>query len=107
MIVVHGLKNCDSCRKAMKKLAAAGVEARLNDISGGVDNLPTWLDALGAARLINKKSTTWRSLSEEQRALAESDPRRLLSDHPKLIKRPVIETPDGRIHASLEEAGIG
>ena len=104
MIVVHGLKNCDGCRAAMKRLGAAGIDARLNDIgTDGVarETLAHWLAALGAAVLVNRKSATWRGLDDVSRALAEDDPLALLAANPKLIKRPVIETPDGAVHAGL------
>ena len=43
-------------------------------------------------KLVNKASTTWRGLSDEEKARAESDPASLLIANPTLIKRPVIET---------------
>ena len=49
--------------------------------------------AFGAA-LVNRRSTTWRGLSEDERG---ADPVALLGAHPTLIKRPVIERPDGRM----------
>ena len=45
------------------------------------------LVAFGAAAL-NTRSTTWRGLSEEERAQA---PEALLAAHPTLMKRPVID----------------
>lgn len=109
MIIIHGLKNCDSCRAAMKQLKAAGVEAQLNDLSqSGVsrDVVESWLNALGAAALINRKSATWRGLGEEARALADGDPATLLVENPKLIKRPVVESPDGHLSIGLDETRI-
>ncbi|MEM6576840.1 MAG: ArsC/Spx/MgsR family protein, partial [Pseudomonadota bacterium] len=44
--------------------------------------------AAGADTLINRRSTTWRGLSEDERS---TDPQSLLTEHPTLIKRPVIE----------------
>ena len=48
MITVYGIKTCDTCRKAMKWLAAEGIEARFHDFrADGLD--PKALDAWIAA----------------------------------------------------------
>lgn len=94
---LYGLKNCDTCKKALKALEAAGTEVGLIDIRAETDlaaKVPAWLEAVGAQALINTRSTTWRALDEAGRARAETDPMGLLIEHPTLIKRPVIETGD-------------
>lgn len=99
-LTLHGLKNCDTCKKALKALEAAGTPAVFIDIRAEADlaaKLPLWLGAVASDRLINTRSTTWRGLDEAERARAESDPLGLLSDHPTLIKRPVIEA-RGAVH---------
>ncbi|MGC9369198.1 MAG: ArsC/Spx/MgsR family protein [Paracoccaceae bacterium] len=93
---LYGLKTCDTCRAARKALAAAGKEPEYTDVrSEGVPEaeLQRFLAAFGAA-LINKRSTTWRGLSEAERA---GDPLALLRAHPTLMKRPVIEA-DGQLY---------
>ena len=57
--------------------------------------VPAWIDTVGAAGLINTRSTTWRNLSAEDKLIAEDDPAGLLISHPTLIKRPVIERAEG------------
>jgi len=42
-------------------------------------------------KLLNKASTTWRNLPDDEKASAEADLGGLLVAHPTLIKRPVIE----------------
>ncbi|MEM7741756.1 MAG: ArsC/Spx/MgsR family protein [Pseudomonadota bacterium] len=91
-LTVTGLKNCDTCKKAIKSLNAAGFSPVFVDIRGEADLsvlVPLWLDAVGEEQLINKRSTTWRHLPEVERS---KDPSTLLQLHPTLIKRPVIET---------------
>jgi len=90
MITLFGLKNCDTCKKAMKALP----DAAFVDIRAEADlaaKLPVWLEAVGAKALVNTRSTTWRGLDETQRARADSDTAGLLAENPTLIKRPVIE----------------
>lgn len=83
---LYGLKNCDTCRKALKALP----DARLVDVRA--DGVPAEIMARAWARfggkLLNTRSTTWRGLSEDERAIA---PLELLAAHPALMKRPLIE----------------
>lgn len=96
-IRLYGLKSCDTCKKALKALQAAGHDPAFVDVRAEADldaKLPVWLAAAGPDALINTRSTTWRGLSEVERARAQSDPQGLLKAHPALIKRPVIERGD-------------
>jgi len=88
---LYGLKNCDTCRKAAKALAVAGHEVTMVDVRATPLHAATrarFLAAFGDA-LINRASTTWRGLSDADRAAA---PDALLAAHPALMKRPVIDT---------------
>lgn len=91
-LTLYGLKNCDTCKKAMKALEAAGQAYEFVDIRAEADLsalVPSWLDSAGPELLINRRSTTWRNLSEAER---DSAPEALLIANPTLVKRPVIET---------------
>ncbi|TVS10653.1 MAG: arsenate reductase [Wenzhouxiangella sp.] len=96
-LTVYGIKNCDTCRKALKWLDGQGRAYRWHDLRG--DGLSTarvtaWLDAVGADMLVNRRSTTWRGLDDEARRAA-MDPNLavgILLEHPTLIKRPVFES---------------
>ncbi len=88
-----GLKNCDTCKKAQKALVAAGFAPEVVDVrADGVTaaDLARFYAAFGEA-LVNKRSTTWRGLSDEARA---GDPLALIAAHPTLMKRPVVEDGD-------------
>ncbi|AFO87981.1 arsenate reductase [Phaeobacter inhibens] len=86
---LYGLKTCDTCRKALKQLP----EAELVDVR--VDGVPEAIltEALMqfGDRLVNTRSTTWRGLSEAERA---GEPLDLLKAHPALMKRPLIKSGD-------------
>ncbi|MEM6728495.1 MAG: ArsC/Spx/MgsR family protein [Pseudomonadota bacterium] len=82
---LYGLKTCDTCRKARKALPeAAFIDVRESGVPAPV--IAAALEAFGDA-LINRASTTWRSLDEDQRSLP---PAELLEAHPTLMKRPLI-----------------
>ena len=86
---MFGLKNCDSCRKAIREMISIGQSPQMRDIrTDGPDNdqLAAIADAVGDA-MINRRSTTWRGLDEGDRALPVAS---LAAKHPSVIKRPVI-----------------
>lgn len=99
-VVLYGLKNCDTCRKAKRELEAAGTKVKFVDIREDADlgaKLPVWLKA-APDKLVNKSSATWRSLTNGDKAKAGTNGEKtLLSKHPTLIKRPVIEA-GGKVH---------
>lgn len=96
MISVFGIPNCDTCRKTQKTLTEAGIAFQFHDFrKDGIDpsQISRWLKELGAEQLINKRSTTWRELDDEQRDLSDdSTTVALLHAQPTLIKRPVIQS---------------
>lgn len=91
MTTVYGIKTCDTCRKAVKALGAALHDIRAEPLDA--DTLKRFSAAFGDS-LLNTRSTTWRGLSEQERALP---PLQLLAEHPTVMKRPVIEK-DGALH---------
>ena len=67
MISIYGLKNCDTCRKALKWLEAEGIAHELKDIraDGFSDaQLDNWVATTGWETLLNRRGTTWRKLSD-------------------------------------------
>ncbi|MDX5401939.1 MAG: arsenate reductase [Rhodobacterales bacterium] len=92
-MTLYGLKTCDTCRKAIKALPQARfVDVRAEGVPAAV---LAQAHATFGATLVNTASTTWRGLSEAERA---RDPLALLADHPTLMKRPLIVAGDGTMH---------
>ncbi len=85
---IYGIKNCDTCRKAMKALGAELHDVRDTPLSR--EQLERFFEAFGPA-LLNTRSTTWRNLDEAAR---NEDLLALLQAHPTWMKRPVIEQGD-------------
>ncbi len=89
---LYGLKNCDTCRKALKSLnGSVLVDIRETPLPEG---LLAAAHAQFGERLLNTRSTTWRGLPESERA---RPPLELLRAHPALMKRPLIQTADGEL----------
>ncbi len=89
-IKLYGIRNCDTVRKAIKYLDVNDIryqfiDYRKNPIS--LEKLQTIVSIVGWENLINRRSTTYRSLSEKQKKNINYD---LVLNYPTLIKRPVL-----------------
>lgn len=89
---IYGIKACDTCRAAAKALDVPLRDIRADPLSS--EQIARFLGAFGEA-LVNRRSTTWRGLSEAERAAPPED---LLVRHPTLMKRPVIEDDQGALY---------
>ena len=93
VLTVYGIKQCDTVRKALKWLDQQGIEHRFHDFRAdglSAQLLQTWLDSGFSDKLVNRRSTTWRQLSETQRRSEGENLLNLLLQYPTLIKRPVF-----------------
>ena len=93
-MILYGIPTCDTCKKAIKALQAAGHEVTFRDVRA---------DPLSEAEIdkivqefgdltVNKQSTTYRAFNDY---LKVSDPEAQIAAQPAVMKRPVIEA-DGR-----------
>lgn len=95
MLTVYGIKSCDTCRKARKYLAEHDIQFRFHDVrDDGLDiqMLERWATRIDWQKLLNRRSLTWRKISEVDRADMSKDRAiALIIDQPTLLKRPVLE----------------
>ena len=95
---LFGIPNCDSVRKARKWLDDQGLAHEFIDLRADTPSagkISQWLLAVGSERLVNRRSTTFKQLSEGDKAALEGrDPVSVLQAQPTLIKRPVLEWDD-------------
>lgn len=87
---IYGIKNCDTCKKALSVLTEKGFNTDLIDIRDtplSLAQITVFANKFGSM-LINKRSTTWRKLSEEERNLSIE---KLLVLAPTVMKRPIID----------------
>lgn len=93
-VILHGIPNCDTVKKARAWLAAQGIAHRFHDVrKDGLDPalLDGWIDRLGWEPLLNRAGTTFRALPEEERTgLDRARATALMLAHPAMIKRPVL-----------------
>ena len=94
-ITLHGIKNCDSCRKARQWLDEHKIEYHFNDVREdgiSIQMLERWGGRIDWLKLLNKKSTTWRQLPDDEKDdLDKSRALAMILKHPTLLKRPLLE----------------
>ena len=95
-VVLYGIPNCDTVKKARAFLAERGIEATFHDYKkAGVpaDALARWVATFGWERLLNRSGTTWRKLPPEQQAGVVDAPSAmaLMQAQPSVIRRPVLQ----------------
>ena len=100
MITLYGIPNCDTVKKARAWLVSEGMKHTFYDFKKhGVpaDRLAAWCQAVGWNTLLNRQGTTWRKLSADVQAgaLDAAGAQALMLAHPSVVKRPVVEWPDG------------
>lgn len=99
-IIMYGIKNCDTIKKARDWLDARGIAFVFHDYkASGIDraHLEQWADALGWERLLNRAGTTFRKLPEAERDGVDRDRAiALMLAQPSMIKRPLLDA-DGRL----------
>jgi arsenate reductase len=99
-IVMYGIPNCDTVKKARTWLTARGQDYSFHDFKKqGLDRATAagWLEALDWETLVNRKGTTWRKLSDERRAqvVDKDSALALMLENPSVIKRPVLASAGG------------
>jgi Spx/MgsR family transcriptional regulator len=94
MTTLYGIKNCDTIKKARAWLSANNIDYTFHDYrQNGLDT--QWLEqaelALGWELMLNKRGTTFRQLSEEQKqGVDKTVALALMLEHPAMIKRPIL-----------------
>jgi len=100
-ITIHGIKNCDTMKKARAWLEAAGVAYDFHDYkTAGITaaTLQVWVRKAGWEALLNRAGTTFRKLPEDQKqGLDEARAIALMLAQPSMIKRPVLTKGDAML----------
>ncbi|WP_110602219.1 MULTISPECIES: ArsC family reductase [Salinicola] len=97
-ITVYGIKTCDTCRKARRRLDELGISYRYHDLREdglGPQRLDTFLANADWQTLLNTRSTSWRQLDAADREPLDAErARELMLANPTLIKRPLLQRTD-------------
>ncbi|MEM7292273.1 MAG: ArsC family reductase [Pseudomonadota bacterium] len=97
-VILYGIKNCDSVKKARKWLDAHDISYHFHDfrVDGcTADLLDKWAKSVDWEILLNRRGTTWRQLDETDKSdVNQTKAQKLMLKNPTLIKRPVMVTQD-------------
>ena len=94
-VILHGIKNCDSVKKARQWLQAQAIDYEFRDFRERpptMEEIESWIQQCDWQKLLNKRSTSWKQLDASARSAvtdAESAIDAMLGN-PTLIKRPVL-----------------
>jgi Spx/MgsR family transcriptional regulator len=98
-ITVYGIPNCDTIKKAFNWFKKQKIEIDFWDYKrSGItkEKLTGWCKQVSWEILLNKKSTTWRSLSlpVQEKITSQAAAIKLMIENTSIIKRPVVEYGD-------------
>lgn len=97
---IHGIKACDTMKKARAWLDGHGVAYGFHDYKVvGIEEptLRRWASQVGWEVLLNRSGTTFRALPDASKTdLSEDRAIALMLTQPSMIKRPVLEV-DGKL----------
>ena len=89
-LTIYGIKNCDTVKKALKFLSSKSLPHEFIDFRENLiseDLYKIMEHEVGLEMLINKRSSTYRSLTDDEKQNIGYE---LVSKYPTLIKRPVL-----------------
>ena len=106
-VTLYGIKNCDTVRKARRWLDDHNISYDFHDFrADGLTKtrVNQWLGDIDQEVLVNRRGTTWRKLSDQQKSVStKAAIVDLLVEQPAIIKRPVLDN-SGKLHVGFKEA---
>ena len=97
-VVIHGIKSCDTMKKARAWLDGRGIAYAFHDYkAAGITRakLEEWIGKVGWETLLNRAGTTFRALPDSNKQGLDADKAvALMLEQPSMIKRPVLVLDD-------------
>lgn len=94
-VTLYGIPNCDTVKKARTWLDGAKVAYAFHDYrADGLERakVEEWIDKAGLDVVLNRQSTTFKALSDAEKAgMTHKKAVALMLAQPTVIKRPVLE----------------
>ena len=107
MMKLYGIPNCDTVKKARTWLASHDIAVEFHDFKKlglSPELAQRWLQQASWEQLINRKGTTWRGLTDEQKSISGITAAQLLMlENTSVIKRPVLEQDGKLLHIGFDE----
>ncbi|WP_114751738.1 Spx/MgsR family RNA polymerase-binding regulatory protein [Pleomorphovibrio marinus] len=108
---IFGIKNCNTMKKTINLFEKEGFSYEFVDYKKqkpSLELLEKFLKKLDLDQVVNRKGMTYRKLTEEEKAQTENPKTAipLLQEKSSMIKRPIIEFPNGELLAGFDEEAI-
>lgn len=98
-IILYGIPNCDTVKKARKWLDGRGVAYTFHDYKKqGADpaKIAAWVEQAGWEKVLNRAGTTFKKLPEaDKEGLDAGKAVKVMAANPSAIKRPIVEHTGG------------
>jgi arsenate reductase len=96
MVKIYGIPNCDTVKKTLDFFKAKKIAVQFHNYkTEGISDkkLKEWFGSVGINKVVNKVSSTYKKLSEEQKIVLDNPETAilLLQEFPSIIKRPIVE----------------
>lgn len=109
MIILYGIKNCDTVKKSIEWLKSRNIQFQFHDYkTKGIseEKLKDWSNEAGWENLINKKGTTWKKLDDlvKDQIKDEAQAISLMKENTSVIRRPVVEDEGKLVAIGFDEA---
>ncbi|AFK03706.1 ArsC family protein [Emticicia oligotrophica DSM 17448] len=97
MLTVYGIPNCDTVKKALTWLKDHNIAFEFHDYKKkGItpEKLEEWLTQVPYDKLVNRAGTTFKKLTEEEKANITDNASAiaLMLEKTSVIKRPIVES---------------
>jgi len=105
-MTIYGIKTCSTVGKARKFMKDNGIEFDFVDYkveSVDEEKIREWLKQLDINVLFNNRGTKYRDLKLKELNLDDEGKIKWMAKENYLIKRPVIEYEDGKVHVTYNE----
>jgi arsenate reductase len=110
-IILYGIKNCDTMKKARAWLDERGVDYAFHDYkAAGIERakLEGWAKKAGWETLLNRAGTTFKKLPDKDKdGITEKKAIALMLAQPSMIKRPVLELGHGKFLVGFKPEEYG
>lgn len=108
MLIVYGIPNCNTVKKALTWLDEHGVAYQFHDFKKlglDADTANRWLKQLPWEKLVNRAGMTWRNLTdaEKTQVIDNATAQKLMCAKTSVIKRPVVVRDDHIVCLGFDE----
>jgi Spx/MgsR family transcriptional regulator len=107
-MIVYGIPNCNTVKKSMTWFSENGFKPEFYDFKKkgiAAEKLREWCDIFGWEKVLNKKGTTWKNLSAEEKesVMDQESAILILLKYTSAIKRPIVEVNGRAVLISFDE----